>query len=92
MSGIALGDRDPPETNMNNGAQSDSSTCTNFIRTGEMEVRAVRGVSLEIKRGEFVAAHGRKRFRQIDADEHPWAVSTDQAPVITSWMVLTFPD
>src|SRR6184192_267771 len=27
-------------------------------RTGEMEVRAVRGVSLEIKRGEFVALMG----------------------------------
>ena len=27
-------------------------------RTGEMEVRAVRGVSIEIERGEFVALMG----------------------------------
>ena len=55
---------------MNNGAPVRLIDVHKFYRTGEMEVRAVRGVSLEIKRGEFVA-DGRERFRQIDADEHP---------------------
>jgi putative ABC transport system ATP-binding protein len=58
MSGIALGDRDPPKTNMNNGAPVRLVDVHKFYRTGEMEVRAVRGVSLEIKRGEFVALMG----------------------------------
>jgi len=43
---------------MNNGAPVRLVDVHKFYRTGEMEVRAVRGVSLEIKRGEFVALMG----------------------------------
>jgi len=43
---------------MNNGAPVRLIDVHKFYRTGEMEVRAVRGVSLEIKRGEFVALMG----------------------------------
>ena len=43
---------------MNNGALVRLSDVHKVYRTGEMEVPAVRGVSLEIKRGEFVALMG----------------------------------
>lgn len=43
---------------MNNGAIVSLIDVHKTYRTGEMEVRAVRGVSLEIKRGEFVALMG----------------------------------
>ena len=43
---------------MNNGAPVRLIDVHKVYRTGEMEVRAVRGVSLEIKRGEFVALMG----------------------------------
>ena len=43
---------------MNNGALVRLLDVHKVYRTGEMEVRAVRGVSLEIKRGEFVALMG----------------------------------
>ena len=43
---------------MNNGAPVRLVDVHKFYRIGEMEVRAVRGVSLEIKRGEFVALMG----------------------------------
>jgi putative ABC transport system ATP-binding protein len=43
---------------MNNGAPVRLVDVHKVYRTGEMEVRAVRGVSLEIKRGEFVALMG----------------------------------
>jgi putative ABC transport system ATP-binding protein len=46
------------EFGMNNGAPVRHVYVHKFYRTGEMEVRAVRGVSLEIKRGEFVALMG----------------------------------
>ena len=39
-------------------------------RSGEMEVRAVRGVSLEIHRGRIRGPHGRERLGKIHADEH----------------------
>ena len=44
--------------NMNNGALVSLVDVHKIYRTGEMEVAAVRGVSLEIKRGEFVALMG----------------------------------
>src|SRR5213594_4353952 len=44
--------------NMNNGALVRLIDVHKTYRTGEMEVPAVRGVSLEIKRGEFVALMG----------------------------------
>src|SRR6266496_237195 len=44
--------------NMNNGALVRLMGVHKVYRTGEMEVLAVRGVSLEIKRGEFVALMG----------------------------------
>ena len=44
--------------NMNNGALDRLIDVHKTYRTGEMEVPAVRGVSLEIKRGEFVALMG----------------------------------
>ena len=43
---------------MNNGAIVNLIDVHKTYRTGEMEVLAVRGVSLEIKRGEFVALMG----------------------------------
>src|SRR4029434_1567192 len=43
---------------MNNGALVKLVDVYKVYRTGEMEVPAVRGVSLEIKRGEFVALMG----------------------------------
>src|SRR5881394_1819974 len=43
---------------MNNGALVRLIDVHKIYRTGEMEVPAVRGVSLEIKRGEFVALMG----------------------------------
>jgi putative ABC transport system ATP-binding protein len=43
---------------MNNGALVKLVDVRKTYRTGEMEVHAVRGVSLEIKRGEFVALMG----------------------------------
>src|SRR6266581_846782 len=43
---------------MNNGALVRLTDVHKTYRTGEMEVHAVRGVSLEIKRGEFVALMG----------------------------------
>src|SRR5439155_8693872 len=46
------------ECAMNNGAVVKLVDVHKTYRTGEMEVRAVRGVSLEIVRGEFVALMG----------------------------------
>src|SRR5881296_4216377 len=43
---------------MNNGAIVGLVDVGKTYRTGEMEVPAVRGVSLEIKQGEFVALMG----------------------------------
>src|SRR5258708_29188372 len=43
---------------MKNGAPVRLVDVHKVYRTGEMEVPAVRGVSLEIKRGEFVALMG----------------------------------
>src|SRR5881396_382915 len=43
---------------MNNGALVRLVDVHKIYRTGEMEVPAVRGVSLEIKRSEFVALMG----------------------------------
>jgi putative ABC transport system ATP-binding protein len=43
---------------MNNGAVVKLVDVHKTYRTGEVEVQAVRGVSLEIKRGEFVALMG----------------------------------
>src|ERR1044071_715488 len=43
---------------MNNGAIVTLIDVHKTYRTGEMEVPAVRGVSIEIKRGEFVALMG----------------------------------
>ena len=43
---------------MNNGALVNLIDVHKTYRTGEMEVPAVRGVSIEIKRGEFVALMG----------------------------------
>lgn len=43
---------------MNNGALVKLAAVHKTYRTGEMQVHAVRGVSLEIKRGEFVALMG----------------------------------
>jgi putative ABC transport system ATP-binding protein len=43
---------------MNNGAVVKLIDIHKTYRTGEMEVHAVRGVSLEIRRGEFVALMG----------------------------------
>ncbi len=61
---------------INNGALVRLVDVHKVYKTGEMEVRAVCGVSLEIKRGEFVAlmgasAHGREWFGKIDAHEYP---------------------
>src|SRR6202048_197578 len=43
---------------MNNGAVVKLQDVHKTYRTGEMEVHAVRGVSLEIQKGEFVALMG----------------------------------
>src|SRR5438309_9985576 len=43
---------------MNNGTVVRLSDVHKTYRSGEMEVHAVRGVSLEIQRGEFVALMG----------------------------------
>src|SRR5881275_3744266 len=43
---------------MNNGTVVNLIDVHKTYRTGEVEVQAVRGVSLEIKRGEFVALMG----------------------------------
>src|SRR5262245_23723402 len=44
--------------NINNGNLVSLIDVHKTYRTGEMEVPAVRGVSIEIKRGEFVALMG----------------------------------
>jgi putative ABC transport system ATP-binding protein len=46
------------DMHMNNGAIVSLIDVHKTYRTGEMEVLAVRGVSIEIKRGEFVALMG----------------------------------
>ena len=46
------------KSGMNNGAVVKLIDVHKTYRTGEVEVQAVRGVSLEIKRGEFVALMG----------------------------------
>jgi putative ABC transport system ATP-binding protein len=46
------------EIDMNNGALVKLVDVRKTYRTGEMEVQAVSGVSIEIKRGEFVALMG----------------------------------
>src|SRR5207245_5282194 len=46
---------------MNNGEVVRLIDVEKTYRTGEMEVRAVRGVSLEMQRGEFVAVMGERR-------------------------------
>src|SRR5260370_31618878 len=43
---------------MNNGTVVKLIDVHKTYRTGEMEVHAVRGISLEIRRGEFVALMG----------------------------------
>ena len=48
------------KSDMNNGAVVKLIDVHKIYRTGEIEVQAVRGVSLEIKRGEFVALIDRK--------------------------------
>src|ERR1700726_3569369 len=52
----ALGDRVPPK--MKNGEVVHLTDVHKTYRTGDVDVHAVRGVSLEIQRGEFVALMG----------------------------------
>ena len=40
-------------------------------QTGDVEVRALRGVSLDVYAGRVRRDHGLVRLRQVDADEHP---------------------
>ena len=43
---------------MNNGTLISLSGITKYYHTGRVEVRALRGIDLEIKRGEFIAVIG----------------------------------
>jgi putative ABC transport system ATP-binding protein len=43
---------------MNNGALASLSEITKIYQTGKVQVRALRGIDLEIRRGEFVAIIG----------------------------------
>jgi len=76
---------------MKNGALVRLVDVHKTYRTGEMEVPAVCGVSLEIKRGEFVAlmgasGSGKSTLMNISA------ASIDRRPVAISWMLQTFLD
>src|SRR5947209_2382184 len=54
----ARGDFNPMNAPANDAAVVQLIDVRKTYRTGEMEVQAVRGVSLEIRRGEFVALMG----------------------------------
>ena len=37
---------------------------------GDVEVKALNGINLTIKKGEFLGSHGSIRFRKIHTHEH----------------------
>ena len=69
---------------MNNGAVVRLIDVHKTYRTGEMEVHAVRGVSLEIQARRICCADGCERFGKIDAYEYSWlSRSADCRPLLS---------
>ena len=56
---------------------------TRVYQVGGEEVRALDGVTFEVRRGEYVAVIGQSGSGQVDADEHPRAASTPPPPAAT---------
>ena len=83
---------------MNNGALVRLIDVHKTYRTGEMEVPAVRGVSLEIKRGEFVALMGASGSGKstlmniLGCLDRPLRVNTFwMAPMFPAWIAIGSP-
>ena len=75
---------------MNNGALVRLVDVHKIYRTGEMEVPAVRGVSLEIKRGEFVALMGASGSGKSTLMNILGCLDRPDVPVSISWMMQMF--
>ena len=56
---------------------------------GDVEVDALRGVSVDVDAGEFVADHGAVGLGQVDAAEHPRLPRSPDDAAATAWPART---